>query len=239
MDNADGFDARLSALLEKRGQDLVRGLIEELHELRREVAALKRELSALSDYQSSRDRLLAIERVSESIAPLPRNAVIESDQLLRAEDGFYPVEQTSDGTPFRWTGPSREFSFDVFVDRTYGAEIRLAALNCMDFEIQKNVALLVDGEPVSQTMEPEGSGFTLTAFLSPRKGSQATDLVYVLPAVIVPTGSEDKRPLGIAFARLTATARMVDTGAEISAQNDAFADEDLDDLDLGDASAFG
>src|ERR1700743_2074738 len=162
MDSADGFDPPVSALLEKRGEDLVRGLIEELQGLRREVAALKRELSALSDYQASRDRLLAIEQASERIAHLPRSVVIEPDQLLRAQDGFYPVEQTSEGEPFRWTGPSREFSFDVFVDRTFGAEIRLTALNCMDFEIQKNVALLVDGEPVSQTMVPEGSGFTLT-----------------------------------------------------------------------------
>jgi hypothetical protein len=239
MDDADGFDARLSKLLEKRGQDLIRSLVEELRGLHGEVAVLKNELSALSDYQASRDRLLAIEQVSASIARLPRSAAIEADQLLRTEDGFYPAEHTSNGTPFRWTGPSREFSFDLFIDRTYGATIRLTALNCMDFEIQKNVALLADGEPISLTMVPEGTGFTLTAFLSPRRGNQATDLVYVLPVVVVPMASEDKRPLGIAFARLTATARMAEEDGDLSAQNDAFAIEDLDDLDLDDASAAG
>lgn len=207
MSDTPGLEARLQQLLAKRGQELVRGLVEEVTNLNREIVMLRRELAALSDYQNSRDRWLVMDGETR-IARLPKSAVVEPDQLLRPRDGFYPAEYTSAGVPFRWTGPSPQFSFDVFVDRSRGADLKLEVLNCIDLEKQGHAMLLVDGEATPLEFEPVGTtGFNATAQLSQNLEGRATNLVFVLPAVLPPAGSKDARLLGVAFGRLTVTAR--------------------------------
>ena len=214
MDESENADARLEALLGKRGQDLVRGLIEEFSGLHREIALLKRELAALTEYQSARDSWLTLEAAAAGNARLPRRVVIEPDQLLRQQDGFYGIEHTADNVTFRWTGPSTRFSFDVFIDRTYGADLRLDALNCIDFEIQKDLLLVADGETISLDITPQGTGFVASARLPARDGAEGTNLVFVLPAVLMPPESADQRALGIAFGRLVLVARTASSDAE-------------------------
>jgi hypothetical protein len=208
------LDARLRALLEKRDQEFAQSLVEEIANLSREIAALRRETAALADYQATRDRLLVLENAAASNVRLPRIAVIEPDQSLRPLDGFYGVEHTGENIPFRWTGPSRQFSFDLFVDRTYGADLKLEALSCINFEIQKDFLLVADGEPVPVSLSRQDAGFSATARLSARKGGQSSNLVFILPAVLSPPGSSDKRELGIAFARLAVIARDADSDAQ-------------------------
>ncbi len=206
MDEDGDLDGRLQQLLGKRGQELVRGLVEEFGALHREIAGLKREVAALADYPASRWLVLDAAGAANAM-PLPHSVAIEPDHLLRPRDGFYPVEYTAGGVPFRWTGPSVQFSFDLFVDRTNGCDLRLQALNSVDFEQQKNLMLLVDGEAVPLNLVPEGTGFAVSAALPVRADRRATSLVFILPAVIVPPGTAETRPLGIAFAGLSVNAR--------------------------------
>lgn len=206
MDDESGLDDRLQQLLAKRGQDLVRSLIQEITLVHRELAGLKRELAALADYQAMRDRWLAIDVAAAQPAPLPRNVVIEPDQALSPRDGFYPVEYTDAGVPFRWTGPSREFCFDLFVDRSRGASLKLDVLNCIDFDAQKDIKLLVDGEPVPLELTQEGAGFDIRAELAARSDGRSSNLLFMLPAVLTPKESGDGRLLGVAFGRLTVAA---------------------------------
>lgn len=205
MDEASGLEDRLRQLLAKRGQDLVRGLIDELNDLHREIAELRREIGALNAYQARHDRWLAGGEAVPAAA-MPALAVIEPDHLLRAEDGFHPTEYTAEGMPFRWTGPTPQFSFDVFVERSRGAEARLQAINCIDYEVQSRVKLLVDGVDVPVEVTPEGSGFVATASLPRSEDGRSTNLLYVLPAALLPPESEDTRLLGIAFGKLVVTA---------------------------------
>jgi hypothetical protein len=204
-----GLNERLKALLAKRGDQLVEGCVDELGILHQELALLRRELSALADYQSSRGLELATHDGGGPL--LPKSVTIEADQMLRPHDGFYPVEYTSEGIPFRWTGPSVQFCFSVFVDRSAGADVNLLALTSIDFELQKNLTLIADGETVPVEVVPEPSGFAITAFVPPRPDRGVTSLVFVLPAVLAPPGGTDARQLGIAFARLSVAARRADT----------------------------
>lgn len=237
MDENDKLDARLQALRGRRGQELVKGLVEEITGLNRDLAALKRELAALADYQAARDRWLVLDEAEAGVARLPRLVVIEPDQLLRPHDGFYGVEHATGNVPFRWTGPSTRFSFDLFIDRTHGADVRLEALNCIDYEIQKALLLMVDGEAAPITVAPREMGFVASARLPARAGGQATNLVFVLPAVLVPPESVDRRELGIAFGRLAAVARTAESDAqdrEAKAAGLAVGQDrtDLDTLDI-------
>lgn len=206
MDDDSGLDARLQQLLAKRGQELVKGLTDEITRLHREIALLRRELGALADYQSMRDRWLATGDPASQAAALPRNVTIEPDQMLSPRDGFYPAEFTAGGVAFRWTGPTREFIYDVFVERSQGASLKLEVLNCIDYEAQKDLKLLVDGEPVPLETTQEGTGFEVRAVLPMRHDGRSSNLVFVVPVVMSPPESSDERLLGVAIGRLTVTA---------------------------------
>ena len=208
MDDEDA-GGRLTGVSGNRGDELVQELRDEIASLHRELAALKSEVAALTDFRSSRG--LVLEPPTVMAAPsLPQRVMIEADQMLRPHDGFYGVEHTADGTPFRWTGPSVQFSFTVYVDRSNGADLRLFALTSIDFEVQKNIALIVDGETLPVKVEPDSGGFSVTAFLPARADQGATGLVFVLPAVLTPQGGEDGRVLGLAFSRLSIVARKAE-----------------------------
>jgi hypothetical protein len=202
------FNERLKSLLGKRGDELVEGCVDELGRLHRELALLKQEVSSLVNYETSRDLRLVASGISR---PLPRTVTIEADQMLPLHDGFYSVEHTSDGIPFRWTGPSVQFCFSVFIDRSAGADVHLLALSSIDFELQKKLTLVADGKTIPVDVAPDSRGFAITAFLPPREDHGVTSLVFVLPAVLTPPNSSETRALGIAFARLSVTARMADS----------------------------
>jgi len=207
------IDARLQMLLDRRDREFAEGVVEEIGNLNRELAALRRELSALADYQAMRDRILVLETAAASNVRLPRVAVVEPDQSLRPQDGFYGVEYSGGTIAFRWTGPSRQFTFDLYVDRTHGADLRLDALSCIDFDVQKDILLVADGDSIPVSLTPQEAGFVVTARLPSRKGQQMTNLVFIVPEVLMPPGSDDPRHLGIAFQHLSVVARNADSEA--------------------------
>src|SRR6202000_2316774 len=92
MDDESGLDARLQLLLAKRGQELVKGLADEIMRLHREIGGLKRELAALGEYQAMRDRWLGGADAGLKGAALPRNLAVTPDQMLSPRDGFHPAE---------------------------------------------------------------------------------------------------------------------------------------------------
>lgn len=207
MADEGDLESKFQQLLARRGQDLVRGLIDEITDLHREIGELRRELDALSDYQAMRDRWLTVGGQTSRTMRLPRLAVIEPTQPMRTSDGFYPLEHTGGGVAFRWTGPSAQFSFNVFVDRSRGADLKLETIHCMDAEFQKNLGLLVDGESVPIELMQAETAFTVTAALPAHDDGRSTNLVFVLPAVFSPPESPDTRLLGVAFTRLIVAAR--------------------------------
>jgi hypothetical protein len=208
MDNEDAGE-RLTGVSGKRGEELVQELADEIASLHRELAALKSEVAALAEFRSSRGLVLE-PPAAVAAPPLPQSATIEADHMLRPHDGFYGVEYTSAGTPFRWTGPSVQFCFNVYVERSNGADLRLFALSSIDFEVQKGIVLIADGETLPVNVERDGEGFAVTAFLPARVDQGATGLVFVLPAVLTPPGGADDRVLGLAFGHLSIVARKAE-----------------------------
>jgi hypothetical protein len=66
--------------------------------------------------------------------------------------------------------------------------------------------LVVDGESVPVSINPHEDGFVVLARLPMRSGTSSTNLVFILPAVLVPPESTDSRELGIAFGQLSVSA---------------------------------
>ncbi len=160
----------------------------ELDRLREEVATLHQAAAQASDH-------------------LPQSAVVVAGDHLTPEMGFYPVERTEDGVAFSWTGPSPKFGLEIAVDRFAGADLRLDAVYFLDFDRQKNLQLLVDGQATPATVSRGGIGVIVTAALAPRTGNDPTKLEFVLSAALPPANTADTRLLGLAFFKLTVTAK--------------------------------
>lgn len=220
--SGSGFaENSLSRLLDLRGPDLIGALVRELESLHREIGSLHRELEALRDYQASRDRWLAVEEATRNAMRLPRSVIIDANQSLDPRYGFYKLEYNKRGVPFCWTGPSPSFSFDVFVDRTNGAELELRAIACVDFQRQKNLQLLVDGEPVPAKVVQGNGGISVTAALPPSRDNRVTNLIFIVPEVLPPANQADSRRLGVAFAWISVTS-----SGDRPEQSDATAESD-------------
>lgn len=205
MIDQDQAEERIQSLREMRGPNLVDALMKELSLLHAQVSQLQTEMAAYRDYQATKDRWLAIDSQKARVQ-LPRVVAIDASQSLHPRQGFYGLEHSKRGVPFSWTGPSGHFSFDVFIDRSHGAELELRALGCIDFERQKNIRLLWNGEPVATTVIAKGGGLVLKAELPPRDDDRATNLVFSVPEVLQPADPADKRLLGIAFTSLCINA---------------------------------
>lgn len=217
-DTTGEYQERLRGLQARRGTELVSSLINEIGELHREISRQGRELAALAEYQRARDRWLALEVAETRRRSFPRTVTIEADHALNGRDGFHGIEYSAKGVPFRWTGPSAEFTFNVFVDRTQGARLELNFINCMNFDLQKDLVVAIDGETVAVEITPNGLGFDVVAAV-PRSAESRATLISVFVHVMIPNqGGDDSRLLGLAFTRLSVVSHEV---AELVAPADA------------------
>jgi hypothetical protein len=209
--SAASSSGRADQIVEKRGQP-TEEIAEELGTLQREVAKLREEIAALRRSGAGADLMGAhmgsqMGGTQGGGAQLPETVVVEADDQLGPQQGFYPLEHTEAGVPFCWTGPTAQFSFNVAVDRSSGADLQLDAINFIEFERQKNVLLLVDGVAVPVDVSYGGMGVVITADLPARMGNATANLVFILPAALSPANPADTRLLGLAFARLSVTPR--------------------------------
>jgi hypothetical protein len=176
---------------------------------------------------------------------LPTELQILPQYLLEGQAGFYSLEHTADGVPFRWTGPERDFSFSVCVDRAEPVNVRLEALAIIDRQRQGNVCLHVDGAAVPFPLEWDGTRYMGEAVLPAAPLRAITKLTFTLPITLtVPDSTTDLRELGLGFSRLTirplaipARPEHSSDPAEAAVEEPAAAETPADILAVVDASA--
>jgi hypothetical protein len=187
-----------SALLDKRGSELILALIDEIANLTVRTELALRQIQALKSFESLQDHLITVDTPTTG-DPRPTILKLDAAQLLNPGDGFHNLEYSLSGVPYRWTGPSQEFSFNVFVSRARPVEMALRATRLMDPKLQSDVVLLADGEPMSLKFVEEGDKWVARTVLPIRTDLGATHLTFVLASVGSPPNSADTRILGIAF----------------------------------------
>lgn len=165
------------------------------------------ETDALETLRGELARLRAeVEALNKAGGLAPSAVVVADELLLGADQGFYPVERTEDGVAFSWTGPSPDFRLTVAVDRFAGANLKLEGISFIDFERQKDVRLQADGQDVPLAVTRGGIGVVITGMLPARTEADPTALTFTLPVTLSPN-TADTRQLGLAFFKLTVTAR--------------------------------
>src|SRR5712692_10398925 len=187
-----------SALLDKRGSDLVLALVEEIVQVNIQTELALRQIQALKSYESLKDQLIVLD-TAKTKDPRPKSLRLDASQLLSTADGFHHLEYSQEGMPYRWTGPSREFSFNVYVSRVRPIEVALRATELREPELQSELVLIVDGEPMNLKFERDDGKWVVRTVLPARADIGATHLTFVASSVDSPSDSVDTRLLGIAF----------------------------------------
>jgi hypothetical protein len=190
------------ALREKKGPELLKGLVDELAALHRLCGELGGLIQQLQIQQNFSQHLFAFEDAADSVPQLPTRLDIQAAQLLEQQQGFYELEYDDEGGPFRWTGPQRHFSFRVNVDRRLPLAIELDVIWLVDEARQRDLNLLVDGNLLPFHLRRGGAGYHGRALLPPAERQAATTLTFVVPITLQPSPADTCR-LGIAFRKLT------------------------------------
>jgi hypothetical protein len=215
-----GIDAReLKAKAQEIKERLLKadpaeGLITEMAFLHDSVARLQATLKTLERQQRTLEAALAARDVFVQPDPraaysLPQQLVIEADHLLDPEDGFYSLEHSAKGQPFRWTGPETSFTFNVYVDRSEPRPVEALFLNSIVPDMFQVTQCFVDQEHVETRYVFEDGLNKIYAEIPARAhpDTTRTAVTFVLPEVRSARDSDpassDTRPLGVAFHRLT------------------------------------
>lgn len=180
--------------------DLMNAIGEELSELQSLAARYSDQVQQAAQSFSARLKLLQATIAAQS--SLPDSITIDAIHPA-TENGFYDIEYEASGWPFRWSGPSRDFSFSLEIDRSAALRLRLHLIALIDPNLQSDLLFLVDGVSVPiKVAEQEKGWFEYEATIPADASMRETHLVVAVPCVLQPDNVEDTRLLGVAFREL-------------------------------------
>jgi len=152
------------------------------------------------------DGAMVSDRAESHGPPAPATAAVRMDEFLSSEQGFYELEHDANGAPYRWTGPSRRFAFEVHVDRAQAVTAFLQVISSVAPEQVSGLTATCDGRTVRVTAATRGGVSGVAVELPARKGGRPTLLAFEVPRTISPNSvdpsSPDQRSLGMAIGGL-------------------------------------
>ncbi|MGF7206205.1 hypothetical protein GGE65_000766 [Skermanella aerolata] len=180
------------------------------------------ELAHLAERMDAQDRelrqirsLLALQSVilrapEQAQITLPERADLRADTFISDVRGFFGLEWSRDGDPFRWTGPERAALLDVYVARAQPVTLNLVLLKMRPDGQDDQCRILVDGLPVRMQVQITG-GYALYRTTLPASVRAQKTQVCIISPELFSSGADnstlaDTRRLGIAFHRLVAYA---------------------------------
>jgi hypothetical protein len=188
--------------------DALGGALAEIERLQARLLALEGEsLKAVETLVASMN-LPLVRSAAPEPPPLPK-ITVSADMIHLSNDGFYPVEYTPAGKPYRWTGANGgAFGWSLPLDRS---QERTAVLELMPqghARPQDHDALMafVDGMPARAERRRDGDRLFFEVALAPTIRRGPTDLRFQTPVWVpkeVRPPSKDERRLGVALLSLT------------------------------------
>lgn len=136
---------------------------------------------------------------------ISRSGRVMANAYFPPASGFYPLETERSGRHFRWTGPFRDFVFDLALESAASWNGTLHVLGAMNSDQVNGMMLYADADMVPLQITADDDGYHLSFILPPQQGDSAVRLTFSLPGVLRPCDveqSEDERALGVRFHAL-------------------------------------
>jgi hypothetical protein len=135
-----------------------------------------------------------------------REVTIDATFNLTVDQGFYEIERSESGSPFRWTGPKNIFHFDLLIDRTETRELILKLASALKDENIDQLRCLIDDQEVFLNKDKERGFFYLKGIVPKRMAVGWTRIAFIVPKPVkiseINPESQDSRALGVAFVAL-------------------------------------
>ncbi len=190
---------------DRRSPDtLIRALAKEFVSLHRAHARLTARVAAMETLGAVADRLLT---GAEAPFDYPKTLRIDAGGSTSELIGFHQLEYDDEGLPYRWTGPERQFSVQMFVSRRTPAAFELSFGKFFADSPVEQLRGFVDGEEVPLMIRFGAQGYEARGEMPPRQQAGCTVLTFLVPVMGSPaaSGSTDRRALGLQFAGLSVT----------------------------------
>ncbi len=204
-DNFSDYVEKMSVKLQdgtRRSQNLL--LLREIADLRLQVQTLSSAIAALASYQEIAP---LIHPPAESAAlQLPRRVSLDASQHLQVIDGFYALEYTDSGIPYRWTGPHRRFRLSVWLDRSVPVDVTLSVIFCGSPGNLLNTYLFVDEVRYPARYDDSQNLFVVQGVL-PRAFQGISVFEFELAGPFEDKDPSDLRDLGVPFRSFEARCR--------------------------------
>lgn len=132
---------------------------------------------------------------------------VTAEAPFDAVSGFHALEHDLKGSPFRWTGPSSQFKFELMIDRTRVCNAVLRMLNSGHLTLQylNSMRVYVDGKNVPAT--PKITELVELQFAIPPRASSVSQSSIIIECPMwspaSAQNSEDTRMLGVPFFDLS------------------------------------
>ncbi len=130
---------------------------------------------------------------------------IDAGFPLFSINGFYRSEYDSKGKPFRWTGPTNEFKFEINLNRTAPLIFELELLPG-GFSKPDKIRCLVDDIEIPTVVERSDTSITHRGVIPETEEIGLTSIMFVCEEMYVPSEKDpnfsDTRRLGVVFREL-------------------------------------
>jgi hypothetical protein len=121
---------------------------------------------------------------------------------LAGNKNLYPVEISTNGISYLWSGADPEIQFSFSLDRSNPLEMQIRLFAVIKRQFLRELQIIVDGEPVKHHSRRSGGMHVISCQIPAISGNRPTVLTILLPATYSPNelvGSPDRRKLGIAI----------------------------------------
>jgi len=139
----------------------------------------------------------------ENSALPPSACAIDVTCLPPYMTNLYALEFTSDGIPYRWSGPGKSTSFMLSVDRTKDRQLEIGILGASCPDVVAQVTLHIDEVEIPAVLTDSALNATLPAL---ETAQNISEIVLTLATTTSPnsiSGSDDMRLLGVAISGLS------------------------------------
>ena len=133
---------------------------------------------------------------------LPTECTVTMTGLPPFIRNLYPCEFTPSNIPYRWTGPDKETTFFVWIDRSEERTLTIEILSAIQPNVLDDLVVLIDSQKIPYVRLPQG----ILVRLNERQGRPGlTEICLIVSQNYTPievSDTADDRPLGLALSRL-------------------------------------
>lgn len=178
--------------------------------LAKEVVDLRRELSVLASAVQTNEALQRL--IGESSLPFsdeviaretpPESFSTMASEVWDAARGFYFLEWSGDGQPYRWVGPRPQCDFQFPLDREEPRRLDLVVLTRHgDFGFG-DIKCTVDGRAIPLAVTERELGVVLSGVLPAKPGRKSASVKFSAPFA-TPASGDDARELSFGVSSIS------------------------------------